>query len=814
MRKYRRSLRALLVLTLAAMAVSVTDAPAEDSVTFLAVGDFSANTAAAAVLTAMGAETSDLTLALGDLSYGVTGQEQAWCDFVTGKLPPGYAFELLAGNHESNGQNGNINDFSACLPNQLPGLVGTYGRQYFVDVPRSNPLFRYVMISPSLGFPDGTYSYPAGSARYNWTAAAIDSARTAGIPWVVVGMHKPCLSVGVYGCDPGADIFNLLIDRKVDLVFSGHEHMYQRTKQLALGAGCAAVQPGTYNAACVADADSTLAKGAGLVSATVGTGGVGLRPVNLTDAEMPYFATVSGSNQNPSHGYLKLTASATRLDATFVRTDGALTDTFSIVDGPPPPNQPPVAALTAACTDLTCTFDGRGSTDPDGTIATYAWTFGDGTTGTGPTPSHTYTTAGDHPVTLTVTDDDGAASTPATTTVTVSPPPPNQPPDAALTAACTDLTCTFDGRGSTDPDGTIATYAWTFGDGTTGTGPTPGHTYTTAGDHPVTLTVTDDKGAASTPATTTVTVSPPPPNQPPTAALTAACTDLTCTFDGRGSTDPDGTIATYAWTFGDGTTGTGPTPSHTYTTAGDHPVTLTVTDDKGTASDPAAQTVSVTAPAGPTFLARDDFERTTASGFGTAPVGGAWSALAGSSVAGGTGRISLSGGNDKTILLPGGSGPAVDLRATLSADKAITGGGLQLNPIGRRVVNGTTTVGDYRGLVKLSSNGSVNVGLAFRPGSGAEVTLAAATVVPGLTLAPTEQLAVRLLVTGASPTTVQIKVWKAGAAEPTAWTRTATGNQAGMQVPGFTGLRTYLSGSVTNAPLTVRVDDWLAAVPQ
>ena len=42
---------------------------------------------------------------------------------------PGYPFELLSGNHESNGQNGNINDFSACLPNQLPGVVGTYGRQ-------------------------------------------------------------------------------------------------------------------------------------------------------------------------------------------------------------------------------------------------------------------------------------------------------------------------------------------------------------------------------------------------------------------------------------------------------------------------------------------------------------------------------------------------------------------------------------------------------------------------------------------------------------------------------------------------------------
>ena len=48
---------------------------------------------------------------------------------VTAGIGAGFPFELLSGNHESNGENGNINDFSACLPNQLPGLVGTYGRQ-------------------------------------------------------------------------------------------------------------------------------------------------------------------------------------------------------------------------------------------------------------------------------------------------------------------------------------------------------------------------------------------------------------------------------------------------------------------------------------------------------------------------------------------------------------------------------------------------------------------------------------------------------------------------------------------------------------
>jgi hypothetical protein len=114
---------------------TVSAAPTPDRVRFTAAADFSANANAGMVLSKINDLDSDLTLALGDLSYGPTGQEQAWCDFVTTRTGAGYPFQLISGNHESSGQNGNINDFSACLPNQLPGVVGTYGRQYYVDVP-------------------------------------------------------------------------------------------------------------------------------------------------------------------------------------------------------------------------------------------------------------------------------------------------------------------------------------------------------------------------------------------------------------------------------------------------------------------------------------------------------------------------------------------------------------------------------------------------------------------------------------------------------------------------------------------------------
>jgi PKD repeat protein len=385
------------------------------TVRFTASGDFSGSANAASVLSAIGTIKPDLHLALGDLSYS-TAPEETWCDFVKARVGQTLPFELVAGNHESNGEGGSINNFSACLPNQLPGVTGTYGRQYFVDVPAEAPLVRYVMISPALTFPDGEWQYPAGSARYNWTAAAIDGARTANIPWVVVGMHKPCISMGAYACDPGADLLNLLVNKRVDLVLSGHEHLYLRTHQLATSANCPSLVPGSTSASCIVDSDSTMTKGAGTVFAIVGTGGTPARDVNLTDTERPYFATWAGLNANPTWGSLDVSATATTLSANFARAaGGTFADSFTIGAGGTP-NQPPSASFTSTCTQLACTFDSSASSDPDGTIASRSWAYGDGTTGT--SASHTYAANGTYSVTLTVTDNGGAtASTSRAVTV-------------------------------------------------------------------------------------------------------------------------------------------------------------------------------------------------------------------------------------------------------------------------------------------------------------------------------------------------------------------------------------------------------------
>lgn len=184
--------------------------------------------------------------------------------------------------------------------------------------------------------------------------------------------------------------------------------------------------------------------------------------------------------------------------------------------------------------------------------------------------------------------------------------PGDAPPTAAFTFSCTHLACDFDASGSSDDDG-ITTYAWDFGDGQAGTGATPAHAYGVPGSYLVTLTVTDTASQTDDAQDTVEATAPPGPNDPPQAAFTFSCTYMTCSFDASTSWDPDGTIASYAWDFGDGGSASGVAPQHTYDSPGEHMVTLTVTDDDG-ATDEAIQTVTPTQPpqpAGPALHTHD-----------------------------------------------------------------------------------------------------------------------------------------------------------------------------------------------------------------
>jgi len=156
-------------------------------------------------------------------------------------------------------------------------------------------------------------------------------------------------------------------------------------------------------------------------------------------------------------------------------------------------------------------FSSAGSSDPDGTITSYGWTFGDGGSSAAANPSHTFAIEGTYVATLIVTDNGGLSAT-ATVTITVAPPP-NKSPVAAASATPVSgyapLTVSFSSSGSFDPDGTLVGYSWNFGDGGTSTAANPSHTYNSVGTFTATLTVTDDRGGTSG-KSVTITVNPDP----------------------------------------------------------------------------------------------------------------------------------------------------------------------------------------------------------------------------------------------------------------------------------------------------------------
>lgn len=245
----------------------------------------------------------------------------------------------------------------------------------------------------------------------------------------------------------------------------------------------------------------------------------------------------------------------------------------------------PNADFTVTCAFLSCTFadSSIAGTLP---IATRAWTFGDGSTGSGAGATHAFAVAGTYSVTYAVADANGLSGT-ASKSVTVEAP---LPPMANLQVGCEYLQCSF-ADVSTAGSGAIVSRTWTFGDGTPAvTDATSGmHVYVARGTYQVTLQVTDVNNLSAT-STTQVTVEPP--NVAPVPAFTPSCTDLTCTFTDN-STDSDGSIAAWAWSFGASTSPL-QSPTFVFAAPGSYTVTLTVTDDDG-AQAAVAVPVQVTA---------------------------------------------------------------------------------------------------------------------------------------------------------------------------------------------------------------------------
>jgi len=192
----------------------------------------------------------------------------------------------------------------------------------------------------------------------------------------------------------------------------------------------------------------------------------------------------------------------------FDKTRGTLS-TWTIPGITPPTNQPPVAVATVTCVNLNCTFDGRGSTDDMGVTA-YEWRVPNGTLlSTQALWARRFTRGGSVTVILTAFDAGGLSSSQSVTFDPAGSPPVNQAPVSAPVVTCVaGRSCTFDGRGSSDPDGTIVGYRWyRTGGSTVSTQAVFTRTFNAPGQSSVTLAVTDN-GGLSTSKTVSFTILP------------------------------------------------------------------------------------------------------------------------------------------------------------------------------------------------------------------------------------------------------------------------------------------------------------------
>jgi PKD repeat protein len=274
-------------------------------------------------------------------------------------------------------------------------------------------------------------------------------------------------------------------------------------------------------------------------------------------------------------------------------------------------NDPPVAKAGSdqyIGLNQVALFNGSASRDPDGSISTYSWDFGDGSQASGVQVRHQYKQPGQYKVTLRVTDQTDLTNNWSVDTLSVTV---NEAPFARLTELpphCVGETIRFDGKESFDPDGSIKNYLWDFGDGSTAEGVEAEHTYNAPGVYHVTLAVDDGSGVLNSSDETTITMII---NFPPTADAGPdylVCPGEEIKFDGSESRDRDGVVKEWAWFLGDGATAKGKNVVHAYERPGRYRVVLTVHDDSDTQCTMAYDVMMVEVNTPPVAVAGPDLE--------------------------------------------------------------------------------------------------------------------------------------------------------------------------------------------------------------
>ncbi|MBL7701192.1 MAG: PKD domain-containing protein [Ferruginibacter sp.] len=247
------------------------------------------------------------------------------------------------------------------------------------------------------------------------------------------------------------------------------------------------------------------------------------------------------------------------------------------------------ASATEICRNSSTTFSAIGNTP--GTISSYEWDFGDGTTDTGAVRTHTYVNSGYYTVRLIITDISGCKDTlEKVQYIRVNGPV------AAFTipngGSCSNNSFTFTDNSTDDGLHPITTWVWDFGDGNTQTFSAPPftHFYATPGSYNVTLKTIDAIGCSdSTTNINNIVISNPVASF--TQSDTLVCPGIDISFT-NASTGPN---LTYLWDFGDGVTDTIADPVHNYATEGNYTVLLIITDQYG-CKDSVNQVIHVAQP--------------------------------------------------------------------------------------------------------------------------------------------------------------------------------------------------------------------------
>jgi|GEM_PF-5381211 len=265
-------------------------------------------------------------------------------------------------------------------------------------------------------------------------------------------------------------------------------------------------------------------------------------------------------------------------------SDPSACSTFTIANAPPPvptanfswTPQTGIVGQSIAFTDTST-----------GSPTSWLWTFDDGGSSTAQNPSHTFSVAGQHSVTLKATNSSGSNST--TKSVTVA-----GPPAASFTFAPNPAVVSQSVAFTDTSTGAPTNWSWNFGDGATSTSQNPTHAFATVNTFHVTLTVSNAAGSNTAAQDVRVTAAAVAPvahfafsPAAPTAGQQVSFTDTST-----------GSPTSWSWTFNDGGSSTQQNPTHTFATAGTFHVSLTVSNTAGT--NTTAQDVTVgTAPVSP-----------------------------------------------------------------------------------------------------------------------------------------------------------------------------------------------------------------------